>query len=800
MRLPEKESVLKRSWERLEFRELLAFLAAYAKSDPGKGRSLGLVPSEDPEKISRELGLLRELMDLFDSGLNPPTGFFADFAPSLEIASRGSSLTPKDFLELLRFLELSEVVRKFYRNLGAKFPKLAGLAGRVEDFSGLKSRLDRAIDEHGELKDSASAELSRLRHEFGNLRGQVQKKLERMLGSKELEDTIQDHFYTEREGRFVIPVKNTAQASLPGIVHDASASGATVFIEPLEMVPLNNRLRILEREIASEILKILAALTDEVKNARDSLLIGLDTLSELDLIQAKAELARALSASIPEMLPGLGLKILRARHPLLVLRGKSAIPNDLELEPDSKVLVISGPNTGGKTVLLKTVGLFSLMVRAGMAIPAHPDSRIGLFPEIYAEIGDEQSLSQDLSSYSAHLLDLIAFIQYARPSSLVMVDEILGSTDPEEGSALAIAVLRELRDRGCLTLVTTHLSRLKAFAENESGFKNASFEFDPEHLTPTYHLRVGLPGPSYGIATAQKLGLRPDLITTAEQMLDPESKRIIELVAQLDEKQTELDQRLRKLSADEEEAASRARELDEKGQKLHAKEQELKKELRKRLESELRSVKVRLNQIYEEAKTGSSREKMTSAVKEVSRIREQIDEKYPEPDQGKEIKADEWRVGDIAWVKKLKTSARVIDVDQPGQEATLAIGSIRLHEKLSGLRRIGKKVEKPAPEIRAAPAPEEALQLGPSPSNTLDLRGKRADEAEMELIAYLDRAAREGPSAVYIIHGHGTGVLKNLVREYVASSSYVKSFRPGEQGEGGDGITLAILENMGVGK
>jgi DNA mismatch repair protein MutS2 len=472
------------------------------------------------------------------------------------------------------------------------------------------------------------------------------------------------------------------------------------------------------------------------------------------------------------------------------------VPNDIALDANTRVLVISGPNTGGKTVFMKTVGMIALMVRAGMAIPAHPDSRIGFFPEVYAEIGDDQSLTRDLSSYSAHLLNLIAFLNHARNESLILVDEIFGSTDPEEGSALAIAILRELTNRSCITAVTTHNSRLKAFAENEPGFKNASFEFDPQNLTPTYHLRVGVPGPSYGIATAQKLGLEPGLVENALQLLEPEAKRIMDLVSQLDHKQTELDQRLRELETEEFELRENQRKAEERSSQISAREKTLKKEMRLKLEGELQSMRLRFNQIFEQAKYSPAKEVRAGAEKQITQIREEIEQGYPEPEMGEQIASGEWRTGDIAWVSKLRVSARVIEIDRKEEEATLVVGSIHLNEKLSGLRRI-KPAEKIEPREVSAESEQQQISAPVQTSrNTLDLRGKRAEDAEIEVINYLDRAAREGVPAVFIIHGHGAGVLKKLVREYLAASSYVVSFRPGEQGEGGDGVSVAFLERM----
>jgi len=795
--LPEKNQVLKRSLARLEFNQLLAFLAELAKSDPGRSAALGLAPSQNIDQIKKDLALLQEMLALQDTGMTFPLGYFSELSPSLENARIGSSLASSELLEILRFLEQARKCARFLETIRDKFPGLFAFRERLPDFSSLQSRLDRTVDEHGELKDSASQALASLRAEFAGLRSRIQKSLEQMLSSQRLEGIIQDSFYTEREGRLVIPVKSSAQSRLPGIVHDSSASGATVFIEPLEMVPQNNRLRVLEREIQTEMARIIAELSKEIAEASDALCLALSALTELDLIQAKAGLARKLSASIPVIGQGAPLALYQIRHPLLVLEGKKAVPNDLALDPETKALVISGPNTGGKTVFMKTLGLLALMARAGMAIPAHPDSRMGLFPEIYAEIGDDQSLTQELSSYSAHLLSLIAFLEYAPAESLILVDEIFGSTDPEEGSALAIAILGELKRRGCLTAVTTHNSRLKAFAESEPGFQNASFEFDPQNLSPTYHLRLGVPGPSYGIATAQKLGLKPGLVAAAQSMLAPEARKIMELVSQLDRKQTGLDQRLRSLEEEERELEQAQKNLEERSSRLAGQEKNLKQEMRQKLEAELHSMRIRFNELFEHAQLEPSKELKAEFSREFSGMMSELKQKYPEPEMGEEIPARDWRVLDLAWVSKLRVQAKVLEIDAGQEEALLAVGSIRLKEKLAGLRRV-KAGEKTVERKEAQAGAEPELLVSPvqTSSNTLALRGRRAEEAEIELVNFLDRMSRQGVPAVFIIHGHGTGVLKKMVRENLGTSAYVLSFRPGEQGEGGDGVTVAFLERM----
>jgi len=774
--------LLNRSIKLLEFNDLLSFLTEYTKTEPGRKKALNLLPSQNLKEIEKNLDLLREMIALKNSGLTLPLSYFPDLRESFENAQKGVRLSVPELVEILKFVVQADKILEFCKALAKKFPIIAELGLSSPKFSQLKNALEKCFDEQGELKDSASQKLKELRSEHNSLRTQIQKNLEQILSSREYESIIQDKFYTEREGRLVIPVKSSAQSKLNGIVHDSSASGATVFIEPMEMVPLNNRLRIVEREIDAEINRILEELTEWVKKFGNELHIALDAQSELDLIQAKAELAERLNASIPALSPSPVLRLYQVSHPLLLLQGRKAIANDLILDQSTYGVIISGPNTGGKTVLLKTIGLLVLMVRAGMAIPAHPDSVLGFFPKVYVEIGDQQSLAEELSSYSAHLLNLIGILDSARAGAMVLIDEILGSTDPEEAGALAISILRQLKAQNCLSFITTHFSRLKAFGESEPGFINASFEFDPENLTPTYHLRLGVAGPSYGIDTAKKLGLKQELISEAKNLLSPEVKRMMELLARLDQKQTDLDQRLSKVWEKGKELEKWEQEIRVRDSQVLEKEQELKKGFHRQLEAEIRGFRMRLNQILEEIKSDSSREKISRSKQEISGLQKEFEEKYPIPELGEEISAEQWQVGDLAWITKLKAQAQVIEIDLKNEEATLAIGTIRLKEKLSGLRWLGKRERKIS-----------VISPVPSSSNTLDLRGKYAEEAEAILIDYLDRAIREAKPAVYIIHGHGTGVLKKMVRDYLSTSSYVESFRPGETWEGGDGITVAIL-------
>ena len=792
MKIPDKAELLARSIERLEFPELLKYLSQLSKSEPGKNLALSLKPESNLEPVKKEFEQLAEMLLLLDTIGPLPLGYFTDCSEFFEIARRGQALSGRELREVLNFLEQAHLVRRFFKGEGRKFIALSELAGKIMDFNLLRKSLENSIDEQGEVKPEASPRLSQLTSEQTLCRRDIQKRLEALLHSREYQSLLQDTFYTEREGRFVVPVKAQEQGRLPGIVHDTSSSGATVFMEPMELVPLNNRLRMLEREIEAEKLRILKELSEKVASFSEQLLEALDSLAKLDLVQAKAELAKKLKAVVPELVEEPTLELYQIRHPLLVLEGKEAVANDLVLEPDARVLIISGPNTGGKTVFLKTVGILVLMARAGLAVPAHPDSRLGFFPEVYALFGDEQSLTQDLSSYSAHLASLLGFLKSAQKNSLVLIDEILASTDPQEASVLALVLLRQFRDRNCLTLTVTHFSRLKLLAEAEPGFKNASFEFDPKTLSPTYKIKIGIPGPSYGIFMAKKLGLEPELVEEAQGLLEPAEKDFQDLIARLNQKAFELEQKSLQLKEKESQLQAQEKKLKKENELLAEKQTQFKQELRKKLEAELKATRQELNQLIEQVKKEMSRESLRRAEKRISQLKRELEERYPPPEPKEVISSAPLRVGDWVWVKRLNARARLLELE--GDQALLALGTFRMRENINELVKLRDDSFTPSKSFSLEAESSGPLYIPPSSSNTLDLRGMRVEEAEIELIQYLDRSVREGKPMVYIIHGHGTGALKKLVREYLKDSPYAREFRPGQDYEGGDGVTVVILE------
>ncbi len=793
MKLAEKKDFLHRSLERLEYFQVLEYLKDFTKTEPGKILAQNLLPKENLDEIKSEFELVLEMLSLLEQEGSLPLGYFPELSGVFESAGKGKVLSGRELREVYQLVCELERVKKFFRPLRERYHRLYSLIKGISNFSELKNLLERSLDEYGEVRPDASALLKQLHQQFNSLRSDIQKKLTHLLSSSKYQDILQDQFYTERDGRLVIPVKKEMQSRISGIVHDTSASGATVFIEPMELVPLNNELRVLQREIQAEKERILKQLSEKVGEYADELSLSQQILAELDLIQAKAFFAQKIGGVVPKISFLPLLRLFQIRHPLLILEGKNAIPNDLLLKPETKIIVISGPNTGGKTVFLKTIGLTILMIRAGLPVPCHPDSEIGFFPEVYALIGDEQSISQDLSSYSAHLLDLIAFLNYAGKGSLILIDEILASTDPEEASALAITILREFAKRDCLVFVTTHFTKLKQFAETEQGFINASFEFNTQTLTPTYKLRVGIPGISYGIDTAQKLGLAEKIIKQAKELINPQESRFLELLNELDKKRSLLDKKFYELAEEEKRIAELKKALQEKEAQLKSREQELKKDFRLQLERELKEARRELNQLLDQLKSKPVPKLAQKVDEKISQLKKELEEKYPLPQPGEAVSFEKLNPGDVVWVSKLKSKAEVISKDPEKQEVELAIGTIRLREKPSGLRWLEERAKATSFPPNQISSPS-ITYLPPSPNNTIDLRGKRADEAEVELIQYLDRAFRQSKPMVYIIHGHGTGVLKKLVRDYLKDSPYVREFRPGEPREGGDGVTVAVLD------
>ncbi|OGW67366.1 MAG: hypothetical protein A3A88_03750, partial [Nitrospirae bacterium RIFCSPLOWO2_01_FULL_62_17] len=602
-------------------------------------------------------------------------------------------------------------------------------------------------------------------------------------------------YFAQREGRYVVPIKDEMRGKIPGIVHDISASGATVFLEPRELVDLNNSIKVADLEVQREVRRILQELSALVAGHASVLLDGLATLARLDCIAARSAFGRLVGGQ-SVVLNDRGRVLLRqARHPLLVLGRERVVANDLLFDDAVRVLVISGPNTGGKTVTLKIVGLFALMVRAGLPLPCAADSEMAVFPEIYADIGDAQDLAKDLSSFSAHMTQMVQLLQQASPGrskALVLLDEPVTSTDPAEGAALAEALLLRLADLNMKVVATTHYNQLKVLAQSKPGFRNASVEFDVGTLSPTYRLIMGLPGGSSAIEIAGRLGMDEAILDQAMSLLNRDDRSLDQVLGELQEKQRRMNEdaaRAAELRAEAERAASEATEIAER---LRASEREERKGTKKKLADELLRARAQVQGIVEEVKRERTLVKAREAKEKLVEV--EVRQQPRLSDSAGTIPVDRLRIGDRIEVTRLGKTGTLLEAPQGKKRVRIRVGDVEMSVAVSSLIGLAGPHE-PEPSAAAAQRrlPPSVPLAEAEAATVLDLRGRMADEALDATVAALDRAALTGAPLLRIIHGHGTGRLKAVVRDYLKGSPYVAAFRAGERAEGGDGVTVVQL-------
>ncbi len=757
--------------------------------------------------VTERLAETREARAILEAGDAPPLHGAGDLRGALRRAERGGVLGAIQLLDIASSLATVRRAFAFVEDRAEAAPHLTDLAASAETHRDLENEIERCLDPSGEVKNGASRELAGARHEAGRLGSQLQKQLSGYLQDPDLEAGLSDRYYTIRNDRYVLPVRSDHRGKVRGIVHDASRSGTTLFIEPEAVVELNNRLKEAELTQAREIEKILRSLSTRVADRVPSLCSSLEVLAKLDLAFARGQLAIAMQAVEPEVardhtiwLPGL-------RHPLLP--PDEAIPNDLRIGDPYGVLVISGPNGGGKTVAMKAVGLSALMVRIGLQVPADPGARVDLVDGIEVDIGDGQDLRESLSTFSAHMLNLAEIVGRAREHSLVLLDEIGVGTDPGEGAALAQAVLEELASRGALVITTTHYNLLKEMAEVDPRFCNASVEFDPETLAPTFRLHTGAAGVSSAAAVAARMGMSERVLGRANALLDREDRQLDQMLTELASSRSALE--LEKAAAvhvrkesEEVRAAYRAKleRLQERRDKIfHSMREDLDrsfKEAHSQVAGVIRDLQRGGAQDSAEAARGAARARERLLEIERASVESRSRAHLTEP-PGEAVNAIDWR--------RIQPGARVV---VPGGRAGVLEslpdrrGRVRVRVGSAMLEvESGRVTQADArrPDTKQSRAPvtthgdaEADLDLGGG-SRECDLRGLRVDEALDRLIEALDDSVCERIDALLVIHGMGTGALRSAVREHLTQSPHSQSFRAGERSEGGEGVTLVKLRH-----
>lgn len=791
----------------LEFPKILNRLAYHADFSASKELARALLPAWHVAEILERQTETREARRLLSINLDVSIGGARDVRPLLEQATRSAALLPTELLDIRQTLVAARDLRRDISRLQDQIPRLADIADRIQECPGLIQEIGRCIGDHGEVLDSASPELARIRNESGVVHGRLLDRLNKIVQSPRNSPYLQESFVTQRQGRYVVPLRAEFKGRIQGIVHDQSASGATIFIEPLATVELNNRWRQLQLEEEEEVRRVLLALASLVAQEAKHITWTVEALAELDLAFAKAKYAEELDAVEP-VWPGseadrrAPIKLLAARHPLL--DRETVVPIDVVMPPETFILVITGPNTGGKTVTLKMVGLLVAMAQAGLHIPAAEGSALPLFKGVYADIGDEQSIEQSLSTFSSHLTNIVRILAECDEESLVILDELGAGTDPVEGSALARAILNYLRERRVTTFVATHYSELKAYAHTTSGIANASVEFNAETLAPTFRLTIGLPGRSNAFAIARRLGLEDTIIGAAQDMVSPEA---IKTEAMLRDIQAQLDAATRERAAVEAARVQIEERLAELRQRLAHMDEERRDILnsaRANARGEIETVRQELRRLREkwafrsQPDRASSPEEVTS-VRELeretqatlSRLQAMVDvEETPSPSEPRY--RGPLRPGDLVWVEPYQSLGEVIDSRQGKVE--LQLGRFRTSVKRNQVELHQRSTAQEVP-----PEEQEVLTTGvrtpaaESPGLELDLRGHTAEEALLRLDRYLDDAFLVGLPWVRIIHGVGTGVLRAAVRDALRTHPLVASYEAGKQGEGGAGVTIAKL-------
>jgi DNA mismatch repair protein MutS2 len=783
---------------KLEFPEILNRLAEQCRFSVASERARELGPSGDVATVRYLLEVTAEAVDLLTEFPDVTIGGARDVRELAERAAKGVRLQPAELLLVLDMLAAARNLRRSFLRLPeveSRFPHLSDFAEHLIEIPNLETDISRAIGPRGDVLDTASPDLGRIRREVRVAQNRLMDRLNSLVTGGKYATVLQDAIITTRDGRYVLPVRSDARSQMPGVVHDTSASGQTLFVEPLEIVELNNRWRERQLEEQHEIDRILDMLSSKVGDRADAITSSVEAAAAFDLAMAKARLAFNMRATRPAIWaaddderdqPRKRLELRRARHPLL--DQATVVPIDVELGESFRVLLITGPNTGGKTVALKTIGLLTLMAQTGLFIPADDMSLVSVFPAIFIDIGDEQSIAQSLSTFSGHILTVIAMLREVTADDLVLLDELGAGTDPQEGSALARAIVGRLLDVGPLVVATTHYPEVKAFAYATAGVENASVEFDVATLAPTYRLKIGVPGKSNALAIAGRLGMPAEILEAASGLLDPDDQRVDTLLQDI---------RLRREAADQ--VLERARG-----------EQAAAESLRRAATRELEEAE-RVRQSAHEAALAEAEAELSEARDMLKRLqrdrdalqisRDQLEERRREVDQAahrvRTFRRESQRPAALApepRVIAVGDRVRVVPLDQEGEVVQVAddfadvmLGALKMRQPFSALERLGRARADSGGTPIIVPASRGPVQL------ELDLRGYRAAEIEAMLDEYLENAYRAGMPFVRIIHGKGTGALRKVVRDVLASHPAVAKHEVAPANQGGDGATVALL-------
>ncbi|MBR1647865.1 MAG: endonuclease MutS2 [Selenomonadaceae bacterium] len=793
--------MLKNSFATLEFDKVLMRLRDCASSNFGKELATKLLPADDFETVRYNLSLTTEAVKIFAVS-SPPFGGFRDVRETFKKIRLGSVADAEEFLDVLSTMYTMRQVKKFFKETEIDAPQLKSRAHEIEILGNLERQLDNAVDEHGTIRDTATVELQKIRRDLRSAQSRIKNEIFNILHDAGKQKFFQDAIVTMRGDRYVLPVKLEYKSQFPGIVHDQSATGATVFIEPMSVVNLNNSVKELEAAERHEVARILRNLSDAVRKNLDVLDDNIKILADFDLLFAKAKLARELNATEPLLEKFTDLK--SARHPLI--NPAEVVPVDIQLGEKFSMLLVTGPNTGGKTVSMKTLGLLALMTQSGLYIPAAFGSRIAVFTNIFADIGDEQSIEQSLSTFSAHMKKIVAIVDEVTATDLVLLDEIGAGTDPDEGAALAMSILERLLTIGAATIATTHYSELKTFAYSTDGIENACVEFNAETLRPTYKLLIGIPGASNAFAISQRLGLPQSLILRAKQLITADHANFEKILSALESERLLYEQRNAEIFERQQQIVKHEKKIAEMRDEIARTKGDIIRKAKEKSAAMVRETKREAEEIIAALKEQFD----DSGVKRRQQVIQQSRDKLREAELnsatgiisdksvGTRIDKKKIFIGDTVYIKSLDQKGTVLSIEKDGDELIVQIGALRTTVKTSVCRFVSHgQQENSSPQPTATSQNRGSaglLQKMETVTRSIDIRGMTVDEAEQVCGKFIDDAQLSGLKQILIIHGKGTGALRVGVHNYLRGNGSVANFQFADQDEGGTGATLVTIK------
>ncbi len=772
--------------DKLEFQKVLQFVAKYSTTEKGKLKVSELKPLANINLIRIEGDYVNEAKEILISRNAPPFEYIPDLDNSLSQSRiEGAVLDSKKILEILRLAEVSRNLFQFLKNHSDIAPDLHKLSGTLFVDKLFEHHISKIINENGEVKDNASPKLAGIKKDINSKRDELVRSVNRLVKSLAENDIVREDYLTLRDGRIVIPVKAEHKRHIKGFIHSESSTGQTVYIEPEETLELNNDIISLSFAERREIERLLKEITKLIGKESVSLKTAMETIAEIDSIFARARYSIEVIGSFPEMDNDKPFTISRGRHPILLKRlgREETVPLNLSVN-DQKLIIITGPNAGGKTVVLKTIGILSLMVMSGIHIPADPDSNFHFFDKILVDIGDEQSIEDDLSTFSSHLSNIKDILMKATARSLVLLDEIGTGTDPAEGSALASAVLLMLKNKGSVVLASTHHGSLKLFANDIPGFQNAAMEFDTRNLRPTYTFKQGIPGSSYAFEIAKRIGFDEEFLSIAKENLDSGKHNIEKFLVDIETKSRELEEKLKNSEIENTRLTGLSNLYKKNIDQLNSEKKEILKHAKLEADNYLKGVNRKIEEVIKSLKESNARKDIIKSSQQiVKELKERNKELFTETVDKKEEKFD-FIPGDFVAVRNTNTKGKILDISQNKKKATILSGNLKM--KINTDELIPAKKEKKEESNYSSYSFDTSGQ-----QVRIDIRGERADQAEFEVIRFLDGAYSSGLDHVEILHGKGTGALKEMVQRLLKNYDNINSFHFAPIENGGDGITIA---------